>query len=101
MNKRMVVAAVSLTALLGAASPGFAQAKQEIYGPVLPMEYGSEGERHWMEYGYSGPWVPPLVWEKGPAKVAHNHHARGPSRLNYAAQPQGMLARNKHAVETE
>ena len=101
MNKKIVVAAVSLTALLGAASPGFAQAKAEIYGPVLPMAYGNQCERHWMEYGYSGPWVPPLVSEKGLAKVGHDRHARSPSRLNYAAQPQKMLARNKHAADSE
>jgi hypothetical protein len=100
MNK-LFVAAVSLTALLSMATPGFAQAKAEIYGPVLPMEYGSGGERHWMEYGYSGPWVPPLVSEKTLAKVAHDHHARSPSRLNYAEHPQGILARNKHAAGAE
>jgi hypothetical protein len=98
MNKRMFVAAVGLTALLSTASPVFAQAIHEFYGPAMPMEFGSEGERHWMEYGYSGPWIPPLVWEKGLAKVGHNHHARGPSGLNYAAQPHGILVRNKHAA---
>jgi hypothetical protein len=92
MNK-LLVAAVSLTALLSMATPGFAQAKAEIYGPVLPMAYGNQCERHWMEYGYSGPWLPPLVGEKGLVKVAHNHHARGPSRLNYATRPKGKLAR--------
>jgi hypothetical protein len=98
MNK-LLVAAVSLTALMSIATPALAQAKQEIYGPVLPMAYGSGGERHWMEYGYSGPWVPPLVLEEGLAKVTHNYHARRPSRLT--AQPQGILARNKHAADTE
>jgi hypothetical protein len=98
MNKRIVVAAVGLTALLSTPPPVFAQAVHEFYGPAMPMEFGSEGERHWMEEGYSGPWVPPLMWEKGLAKVAHNHHARRSSGLNYAAQPKGMLARNKHAA---
>jgi hypothetical protein len=98
MNRRMVVAAVSLAALLSTAAPVFAQAVHEFYGPAMPMEFGSEGERHWMELGYSGPWVPPLVWEKGLTKVAQSHHARVPSRLNYAAQPQGILARNKRAA---
>jgi hypothetical protein len=97
MNK-LLVAAISLTALLSIATPVLAQAKQEIYGPVLPMEYGGEGERHWMEYGYSGPWIPPLVWEENLAKVAHNHHARGPSRINNVAQPRGNLTRNKHSA---
>jgi len=98
MNKRIVVAAVGVTALLSTASPVFAQAKQEIYGPVLPMEYDGEGGRHWMEYGYSGPWLPPLVWEKGLVKTAPNKYAAGTSGLGHAAQPQGMRARNKHAV---
>jgi hypothetical protein len=97
MNK-LLIAAVSVTALSSIATPGFSQSIHEFYGPATPMEFGSEGERHWMEYGYSGPWVPPLVWEKGLAKVAHNHNARGPSRLNHVAQPLGILARHKHAA---
>ena len=71
MNKRIVVAAVGVAALLSTASPVFAQAKQEVYGPVLPMQYDGNGGRHWMEYGYSGPWLPPLVWEKGLVKASY------------------------------
>jgi hypothetical protein len=64
MNKRIVVAAVSLMALLSTAPPVFAQGTHEFFGPVMPIEFGSEGERHWMAYGYSGSWIPPLAWEK-------------------------------------
>jgi|SRR5580704_15911528 hypothetical protein len=92
MNKTMVAAAVGLTTLLSTASPVFAQAKQEVYGPVLPMEYDGVGGRHWMEYGYSGPWLPALVWEKGLVKTAPN--PGGILRLDH----KGMLARNKHVA---
>jgi hypothetical protein len=98
MNKIIVVGAVSLTALLYTARPVFAQATHEFFGPVIPIEFGSKGERHWMEYGYYGPWAPPLVWEEGLTKVARHNHARGALKLSHATQPRGILGRHNHTA---
>jgi hypothetical protein len=98
MNKRIVVAAVSLMALLGIAPPVFGQAAHEFFGPPMPIQYDSEGGRHWMVNGYSGPWDSARVSKKGAAKAVHNSHARSTSRPDYVAQSQGILVRNKHAA---
>ena len=93
MNKKIVVAFASLTLLLSTSLPAFAQAMHEFFGPPTPLGFDSKGERHWMEYGYSGLWLPPIVEEKAVANATRGNHTPGALTLNHAPQPKAVLGR--------
>jgi len=86
MYKRMAIATVGLMVLLSTSVPVFAQNVREFFGPPVPLAFDSEGGRHWREYCYSGPWVPPLVWKKGLVVVAPSNPARSTSIRNHSAR---------------
>jgi hypothetical protein len=65
-----------------AASPAFAQTRS-WEGAVFPVQFDSQGVRHWYTYGYYGPFAPPLS-EPGRNEVRDQAH---PSRLQVTKRP--------------
>ena len=53
-----LIAAVALSSL---ASPVSAQTYHEFYGPATPLIFDAHGARHWCQYGYYGPFTPPMT----------------------------------------
>jgi hypothetical protein len=60
MINRSTLALLIVFAALSPAPVAFAQTR-EIFGPVLPMIYDGQGERHYCLYGYDGPLDPPMA----------------------------------------
>jgi hypothetical protein len=92
MIKRSTLALSIVIAALSPASMTLAQTV-EVFGPVLPMIYDTQGGRHYCSYGYDGPFEPPIARRNDSIIVCRSGSSPTPRLQDWQFSSAGARAR--------